>query len=287
MNDVDLSHAGFWMGHPGSLLPFHGFVAPYGVDDDDGVVIQRGMGGGVRARVPRTRAGRSWDIELPTVYPRDVKQLRTLSTATLPPYVLVTPEAQVSNVLTPERSTLGSLIQPSAGLAMGGWWPIAGQYQGGGALARLNPNAAFGNAANVFIGPCPTPPVWTGRKVTASVYLATARSAGARITLQWLDAAGNSISGSAFGNYVTGMDGLRRSTATGTPPAGAVAGRLLIQYAEVLAQPQVTWTDGPTDWDVGAGVDQVVLHGLSRTIATASPDQVLQDISFTATEVGP
>ena len=287
MNDVDLSWAGFWLGHPASLLPFHGFISPYSVDDDDDVKITKGMGGGVRARVPRDRPSRSWDIELPTVYPRDVANLRTLLTATLPPYQLVTPEAQVSNVLTPEQSTMSSLIQPSSGLGLGGWWPVAGEYEGGGALARLNPSAAFGALASVFVGPFAIPPVWTGRQVTASVWLATARAAGARVSLQWLDAAGSQTTGVVGGNYVSGMDGLRRSTATGAPPAGAVAGRLYIQYAEVIAQPQVTWTDEPTEWDVGAGADRVVVHGLSRSILTARPGQVLQDVSFTATEVGP
>ena len=285
MNDVDLAHAGFWLGHSGTLLPFHGFVESYDVDDEDDVVIQRGMGGGVRARVPRTRAPRTWDIDLPTVYPRDVKHLKTLVTATMPPYVLVTPEAQVSNVLTPERSTLQDT---SPELALGGWWPIAGGG-GDGALVRLNPSAAFGNAAPVHINPAPIPPLWTGRSVTVSVFVATAREAGVQVGLGWYDATGTRLSTewSPAEGAPTGMDGLRRVTTTGKPPAGAAACGLIVYYAEVLAQAQVTWTDGPTEWDVGAGVDKVVLHGLSRTIRSARPGHVLHDVSFTATEVGP
>lgn len=281
-NDVDLSHAGFWMGHPGTLLPFHGFVSPFSVDEDDGVVVERGMGGGVRARVPRNRATRSWDIELPTVYPRDIRHLKALLTATLPPYVLVTPEAQVSNVLTPERSVLSD-----SSLALGGWWPIVGEHQGGGALARLNPSAAFGNAAVVQIGPAPIPPVWTGRKVTVAVLTATARAAGAEVGIRWLDAAGGPVGATVWSTARTGMDGLRWLTATGTPPAGAVACRLSVYYAEVIAQPQITWTDSPTEWDVGAGVDQVVITNFSRSILNTRGNQVLHDISFTAQEVGP
>lgn len=286
MNDVPLSHAAFWLGHPGSLVPFHGFVAPFDVEEEDDVIIQRGMGGGVRARAPRTRAPRTWDIDLPTVYPRDVKHLRALTTQTRPPYVLVTSEAQVSNVLTPERSTLQDA---SPELALGGWWPIAGE-PGDGAIVRLNPSAAFGNLAQVVVGPCPIPPLWTGRSVTVSAHVATARTDGARVVLRWLDAAGSLLSGSTAqnGNFRTGMDGLRRSTATGTPPAGAAACRVDVQYAEVIAQAQVTWTDTPTEWDVGAGADRVVLHGLARQV-TIPPgsNTVLQDVSFTATEVGP
>ena len=172
-------------------------------------------------------------------------------------------------------------------LSLGGWWPIAGEHQGGGALARLNPSAAFGNAAVVQIGPAPIPPAWTGRKVTATVLTATARASGAEVGIRWLDAAGGPVGATVWSTARTGMDGLRRLTVTGTPPAGAVACRVGVYYAEVIAQPQVTWTDSPTEWDVGAGVDQVVITNLSRSILNTRGNQVLHDISFTAQEVGP
>ena len=291
MADVtDYSRGMHWIGHAGSLVPFkdRGSVS---VTDDVEPSIQVSMGGVRRARVSRNRPPRSWSLSMPDAHADDVAHVRALMTATLPPYQLVTAEAQVSNVLTPEQSTLSSLIQPSSGLGLGGWWPVAGEYQGGGTLVRLNPSAAFGNAANVFVGPFAIPPVWTGRRVTASVWLATAHTAGARVALQWLDAAGAQVSSDAVGgNYVTGMDGLRRSTATGTPPAGAVAGRLLIQYAEIIAQPQVTWTDAHVEWSPGNGADQVVITGLDRDTELQVPDsRNLRRASYSLnlTEVGP
>ena len=277
-----------WIGHPGSLVP----VIDYGSEstsDDFEPQVTTSMSGARRARVPRGRPPRSWSLSIPAAHNDQMAQLRTLAASTLPPYQLVTAEAQVSNVLTPERSTMSSLISPSE-LSLGGWWPIAGEHQGGGALTRLNPSAAFGNAANVFVGPAPVPPVWTGRPVTASVLVATARAAGARVVLQWLDAAGAQITPPAYGNFVTGMDGLRRSTATGTPPVGTVAGRLLIQYAEVIAQPQVTWTDAPVEWTVGNGADAVVITGLDRDTELQVPDSRnlrRGDYSLNLTEVGP
>lgn len=286
---VDYSRGMHWIGHPGALQP----VVDYGswsTTDDLSPIIQESMGGGRRVRVRRHRPPRSWSFSIPSAHADELEPLRTLVTATLPPYQLVTAEAQVSNVLTPEQSTLSSLIQPSSGLGLGGWWPIAGEYEGGGALARLNPSAAFGNAANVFVGPFAVPPVWTGRKVTASVMVATARAEGARVSLQWLDAAGWTVSGAVGGDYVTGMDGLRRSTATGTPPAGAVAGRLLIQYAEIIAQPQATWTDAPVEWSTGNGADRVVITGLDRDTDLQVPDSRelrRADYGITMTEVGP
>lgn len=223
---------------------------------------------------------------MPEAHADDVAHVRSLMTSTLPPYQLVTAEAQVSNVLTPERSVMSD---SNPALSLGGWWPIAGEYQGGGALARLNPSAAFGNQAPVYIGPAPVPPVWTGRNVTASVLVATARVGGAQVGLQWLNAAGGLVS-TRWSAAVTGMDGLRRVTATGTPPAGVVACKLLVYYAEVIAQPQVTWTDAPVEWTVGNGADAVVITDLSRDTELAVPDDRnlrRGDYSLNLTEVGP
>ena len=280
----DYSRGMHWIGHPGSLVPFIDYGSE-STSDDFEPQVTTSMSGARRARVPRGRPPRSWSLSIPAAHNDEMAQLRTLAAATLPPYQLVTAEAQVSNVLTPERSVLAD-----SSLALGGWWPIAGEYGGGGTLARLNPSAAFGSIATVRIGPCPTPPVWTGRAVTVSVLLATARADGAHVWLQWLNAGGAQVSGSVRGGSVTGMDGLRRSTATGTPPSGAVACRLSIDYAEVIAQPQVTWTDHPVEWTVGNGADQVVITDLSRETELAVPDDRnlrRGDYSLNLTEVGP
>jgi len=274
-----------WIGHPGSLVP----VIDYGSEstsDDFEPQVSTSMSGVRRARVPRGRPPRSWSLSIPAAHNDQMAQLRTLAASTLPPYQLVTAEAQVSNVLTPERSVMSD---SNPALSLGGWWPIAGEYQGGGALTRLNPSAAFGQMAPVYIGPAPVPPVWTGREVTASVLVGTARAEGAQVGLQWLDAAGKLMS-TRWSTRVTGMDGLRRTTATGTPPAGAVACKLIVYYAEVIAQPQVTWTDAPVEWTVGNGADAVVITGLSRDTDLAVPDDRnlrRGDYSLTLAEVGP
>jgi len=276
----------FWVGHPGSLVPLWGAKGGLSREADQGVVLQTSMGGGVRARVQRTRASRSWEISIPGAAPGDVDHLEELLTSTLPPYQLVTIEAQVSNVLTPERSTLQDA---SRDLGLGGWWPVADGRRGHGAIVRLNPSAAFGNLAAVDVGPCPIPPQWTGRSVTASAQLATAREAGARVVVLWQDVTGGLVGTQSNGSLVTGMDGLRRSTVTATPPAGAAACTLAVQWAEVVARPQVTWTDGPVEWSVGQGVDKVVVEKFSSDVVLADEGRGRRanDVSFTATEVGP
>ena len=279
----------YWIGHPDTLLPLRGARGSLSVEADEGVTFQTSMSGVVRARVRRKRAPRKWEVSIPAAHPGDIVGLQTLLAATLPPYQWVTPEAQVSNVLTPEQSILSDLIQPSSGLAHGGWWPLRGVYDGPGALSRVNPQAQGGNVAGVFLGPFPVPPAWVGRDVTVAAWLATARTAGARVQLQWLDAAGAQVSGAVRGSFVTGMDALRRSTATGTPPAGAVAGRLYIPYAEVIAQAQASWTPRPVTWVPGNGAMHTVIeeHSHDVRVAAMGRGKRVTDVSFTVREVGP
>lgn len=264
-----------WIGHPGSLLP----IRDRGEESsqaDQRVALSTSLGGTTRARVSRKRAPRSWSLNVPNAHWDEVAHVEALLAATLGPYRLVTARMQVSNVLTPERS-----VMTDQALGMGGVWPIEGGEWA--TTVRLNPSAAFGNEAPVWVGPAPTPPVFTARPVTVSAYLATARVEGARVWLEWLDAAGVVISGSfVAGNLVSGMDVLRRSTATGVPPAGAVACRVAVSYAEVISMPQVTWTDGPIEWTPGKGVDQVVVTNFGDSTSIAAPDSR----NFRRTSVG-
>lgn len=284
----DTSKGMHWIGHPGSLHP----VTDYGMEDvssDIDVRVSTSMGGGRRVRVSRVRPPRSWSLRIPSAHADDIAHVQVLLTATLPPYQLVTADAQVSNVLTPERSVMRSLLTGS--LARAGGWPIVAVGGAWTTITGLNPAAAGGANGLVRIGPCPTPPLWTNRPVTVSVWLATASSSGAYVALEWLDAAGAAVAGTVNGNAVTGMDGLRRSTATGTPPWGAVSCRLGIWRAEVISQPQVTWTPSPIpEWAPGRGADRVVITGASRDTNLAVPDSYALrhgDFNLFLSEVGP
>lgn len=284
----DFSKGMHWIGHPGSL----GAVTDYGMEsvtDDIDPKASTSMGGGRRARVSRNRPARSWSMTVPNAHSDDVNHVRTLLAATLPPYQLVTAHAQVSNVLTPERSVWRSLMPGSVAVSVAGAWPLAGG--GWSTITALNPSAAFGNQALVRVGPCPTPPVWTGRKVTVSCWLGTARAAGAYVILDWLDAAGVQVGAGVSGNTVTGMDALRRSTVTATPPAGAVACRIGILYAEILGLPQVTWTPAPIpEWSIGEGADRVVIASSQYETTFAVPDNYSLrrgDYSLNFLETGP
>lgn len=267
----DMSKGMHWLGYPGGLHPVVD-LGEESVTDDIAVSTFEPLGGGRRVFVPRARPLRSWSLSIPAAHADEVAHLRTLLAATMPPYTLVTADAQVSNVLTPERSVMGGLLQGSLSLA--GSWPIESASGGGwSTVTGLNPAAAGGAQGLVRIGPAPIPPLWTQRPVTASVLLATARTAGAYVVLDWLDAAGAQVGAGVNGNSVTGMDALRRSSVTATPPWGAAACRIGVVYAEVVAQPQVTWTDAVIpEWTVGNGADRVVVTSSSRSTSMAVPD---------------
>lgn len=266
----DMSKGMHWIGHPGSLNP----IIDYGEESSQleiALSVEAGMGGGQRVRVSRERAPRTWSLSIPNAHADDIEHVESLLTALLPPYQLVTAKAQVSNVLTPERSTLQDLDYGT--LALAGGWPIAdagGRYT---TTTALNPTAAFGNQALVRVGPCPIPPQRANRPVTASALLATGWGAGARVVLDWLDSSGVQIGTGVNGNAVTGVDALRRSTVTAMPVWGAVACRIGIVYAEVISQPQVTWTSAQIpEWSIGKGADRVVPTAFSESTSLAVPD---------------
>lgn len=269
--DRDVSKGMHWLGHPGSLRPVVD-LGEESVTDDITVQTFEPLGGGRRVFVPRRRPLRSWQLSIPSAHADEVAHLRTLLAATMPPYVLVTSDAQVSNVLTPERSVMGGLLQGSVSLA--GSWPIASESGGGWTtITGLNPAAAGGAGGLVRIGPASIPPLWTQRPVTISVLLATSRAAGCYASLEWLDAAGSQVGASVQGTTVTGMDALRRSSVTATPVWGAAAVRIRVLYAEVISQPQVTWTGAVIpEWTPGNGADRVVITSSSRSTSMAVPE---------------
>lgn len=279
---LDPKIADFFIGHPGSLRPVHAMVEPYDIDDDMEPILTKALGGGVRARIPRARASRKWKVDIPSVYPQDVAGLRHLLAATVGPYVWVDPWSRVTNMLTPEESTLASLVSPSQLAQGGGGWRLVGLegYQTA-AATRSNPTQG-----SVTVGTAPVPPATVGVPVTASAWIASSRTGGGRVSLQWLSGSG-SVMSTVTGNFVSGMDGLRRSTATGVAPWGATSARVYVQYADVLSMPAITWTDGATPWDVGNGTRKVLVGGVSRSIRQASQASRLHDFSFTITEVGP
>lgn len=282
MMNRDMSKGMHWIGHPGSLLPIID-AGEESSQPDPAVSLSRSLGGSVRARVSRKRAPRSWSLSVPNAHWDETSHIEALMLTTLGPYQLVTAKAQVSNVLTPERS-----VMLDQALGLGGVWPMeTGEWA---TTVRLNPSAAFGNVAQVNIGPTPAPPTFTARRVTVSCWLSTARAEGAHAVLYWRDAAGANLPGGVVGNSVTGMDMLRRSTASGTPPAGAVSCMIGVRYAEVLSMPQVTWTDGPVEWSTGKGADNVVITALPESTSMAAPTSRnfrRSNVGIELQEVGP
>ena len=292
MVSFDYTRGGYWLGHPGALYPIVDRTDELPVADVDEPLLSTSLGGGVRSRERRNRPGREWRVQISDARVDEIAHVEHLLAATLGPYVWVDPYAQVTNLLLPEESVGNATTPP---LAFGGAGAMAGRPDRVVTTVRSNSAATFGSVGLVRVGSVPAPPVWSGRKVTASALLSTARSNGAYVVLYWLDGSGSQIGTGDMGNAVTGMDGLRRSTVTAAPKPGAVSCRIGIVYAERIARPQVTWTDGPVDWGIGAGAHRVTIHSMERTRGLAVPDQGGRSmagmrrtgLAFTVREVGP
>lgn len=292
MVSFDYSRGGYWIGHPGNLYPVVDRADELPVADVDDPLISVSLGGGVRYRERRNRPGREWRVQISDARVDEIAHVEHLVTATVGPYVWVDSYAQVTNLLLPEES-VGNATTPS--LAFGGTEPMAGRLDEVVTTVRSNPAAGGGAQGIVRVGSVPVPPAWSRRKVTASALLSTNRAAGAYVVLDWLNGQGQQVGSGVAGNAVTGMDGLRRSTVTAAPKPGAVSCRISIVYAERIARPQITWTDGPVDWGIGGGAHRVTIHSLERSRGLAVPDQGGRSmaglrrtgLSFTVREVGP
>lgn len=282
----DYSRGMHWIGHPGTLHPIID-SGNIDVSDDHAVqVTENPFSGKRRVRTPRGRAMRTWQLSIPNAHADEIADVRTLLAATMPPWTLVTADAQVSNVLTPEGSVLADAT-PTLGLA--GGWPVEGRVKPT-VFTRANPAAGGGALGVVRTGIAAIPPVWTQRPATISILLGTDRSGGARAGIEWLNAAGNPMA-TTWGEFVTGMDMLRRSHATAVVPWGASACRIITQYAEVLSEPQVTWTAAVIpEWSPGNGADRVSISGSQRGTDMAVPERYglrRSDYSVTLVETTP
>ena len=269
--------AGFWIGHPGALLPLPGIKGELSRAAERPVTYKTSAGGNRRAYLsPRRAPLREWQVTIPHLRPDEAATLHELVTSTDPPYLWVDPFSRLTNLLPPSAVTfVGSVPtlvplgrQPLTG---GGWATTAAANLGGGEVNL------------------PPAPVTSGQPVTVSAYLG-APSAG-RVTAVFLNSAGAEISGTErVSAPVVGLSTLNRASTTKVvPPGDAAAVSIRITGATVIARPAVTWTADLMPYGAGGGSGLVVLSGLVEAIERAelaANGKILSGISFTVTEVG-
>ena len=193
------------------------------------------------------------------------------------PFVFVSADAPVSNMLLPGVADCLSSENPSGLVLDGGPVQVNDAW-----FARSYLNSS---GVTVFFGKdhgSGAVPVIAGRRVTGSVHVT---GSGARVQLSFYDAAGASL-GSSLGN-VAGVSGWVRSSVSVLPPAGAVSARVFANSATVRATgPAITWSDGLLPWGSGQGCSKAVVHGVTRDQVLAVQGHTYSNVGFTVSEVG-
>lgn len=249
------------------------------VPADDPFTFERTLEGRVKAQA-RPLQRRQWSVQVSTGTPRDVGALAAFAGGEWGrgPFVWVSTDAPVTNLLTPEQSTCDPSTLYTSGVTATGPLDLGVDGWAGRSFTNATP-------ANQFYFGNQGAPVLPGQKVTASAYLV---GAGAAVRLRWADAAGTFISTTTgAGDGVAGV--AKRLSVTATPPANAAQAQVLAVNATQGARPALTWTDTPFEWSDGQGCPKAVISGLDRQLVLALRDPRYgryADASFTITEVG-
>ncbi|WP_375425994.1 hypothetical protein [uncultured Friedmanniella sp.] len=267
--------AGYWIGHPGALLPLPGIKGKLTRSVERAATYKTSAAGQRRAYLSARRAPlRQWDVTLPHLKPSEAAVLHGLLMETDPPYVWVDVWSRVTNLLTPAAAGLVDIIPA---LVPAGRQPLTG---GGYApTAVANPDGAL-----VYVAPAPVVP---DQPVTISAYLA-APVAGT-VTAVFLDSAGAIIGVPSVSAAVSGESTLTRASLTLTPPGNAAAVSIRIDGASIIAQPAVTWTSELVEYGPGGGAAQVIIPSLTESIeqaVLAASGKRLAEVTFTVYEVG-
>jgi hypothetical protein len=246
----------------------------------DGVFsFERTLEGRVKAQARRL-SRRQWSVAVSAATPADVGALAGFAGGEWGrgPFVWVSADAPVTNLLTPEQSLCDPSTLYTAGVIAGG--PLNLGSDGWAGRSFLNPDPAttfrFGGQGA---------PVLPGQKVTASAYVV---GAGSKVQIRWEDAAGAFIS--AVTSTSSGVAGsATRVSITATPPTNAALANVNAVSTAQAARPALTWTDTLFDWSDGQGCPKAVVSGLDRRLVLAlrTPGYGrYADASFTITEVG-
>lgn len=247
---------------------------------DDGTTFEMTLEGVVQAQVRPVRVRRSWGLGVGAGTPADIANILAFSAGEFGngPFVWVSADAPVTNLLTPDVSVCGESAVVGATVAQGG--PL--NLPGGGVAGRslLNSNTA----QNMYFGSAIVP-VIPGQPVTGSAYVV---GAGSKVGLNFHDAAGAYITNAL--STGTGTAGATtRLSVTATAPANAASCVPFGQSTTQGARPAVTWTTQVFDWQPGEGCTKAILSGLSRDLVLALRDPSsgrYSNLSCTITELG-
>ena len=266
-----------YLGQKGALLAFKG-PSVSSSEQSRPASYRTTLGGKVKAQ-RGAASRRQWSVDIATATPGEVGALLALIEGGVPPWVWVEPYAQVTNLLTPEQSSLAP-----------GTWSGPGAVEGGTAASPDGVTAVrtlihpSGGAMGFALrdGAVDGPPILPGVPIAYSVYV---RGSGA-LTISYRDWSGATLTDRAqtYSNPT-----FSRASFLSTPPEGAASVHLRISGALQAGNPAVSWTPDLAEWSPGRGCNRAVVDGVSEAAQLAvrtEPAMRRSQISFTVREVG-
>lgn len=266
-----------YLGSLGRLVELS-YVSSQSVETSDRFTFEQSLEGRVLAQA-RPSARRKWSLSGSRYLAQDQGTLMSFINGEwgYGPFMWVSSDAQVTNMLTPEQASCDPLLVSGASNTVGGPMLTPDGWAG-----RSYTNSD--SSRLLWLGVQHTP-VLPGKPVTVSAYLL---GANARVRLYFYDAAGVNIE-NHLSTVAASSGSVRRSHVTAIAPADAVSCRVLGIDAVQGCRPAVTWTPSLFDWADGQGCHRAVVHGASKDVQSAHYDprgHRAANISFTVTEVG-
>lgn len=267
-----------YLGRPGAYVEFAHWREKQSVSGSRPTSTRTTLGGN-RVAFRSARSHREWDLQATEIDQEEAVGIETLVLDGLGPgpHRLIDPHAQVTNVITPERSLVGR----SAALdgVIGSAVDSSPVRLPGGAIV---PSLSSGGGSVTLMTRAPVMP---GKSATASVHV----SPGASVKIKVAGRDGVFLRDLATVN-ATGSDDISRVGYT----YKVVASDAWYLFFEVtgatrIAAPAVTWTDEILPWSVGQGCDSVVITKWDKDYSNAAPQSGARrdvNISVTAMEVG-
>lgn len=250
------------------------------VNTADGYTFEETLEGRVKAQVRPIRR-RTWSLGTSdATTPGQQATLQGFSNGSWGPgpFVFVSADAPVTNLLTPD-ATVSKSFYATVGIESGGPVDLGNLGWEGNSVVNNGPLET-----PAYLGTEMTP-VLPGIAVTGSAFV---RGAAVTVRLFWYDMVGAFVS-AVSSAPVTSESEHVRVTVTGAPPSGAVACKLVIYGRASSTRAAVTWTDQAFDWAAGEGCPRAVIHEMSKSLVMASrePDGGrYANLSYTITEVG-
>lgn len=253
------------------------YVTAQSVEMADTYSFETTLEGRVKAQARFSRPRRTWSVSADRYLARAQGTLAQFAQGAWGsgPFVWVSSDAQVTNMLTPDGANCN--VIETAAATFGGPVMDSGGY--------WSPTSLLANGAGSLYFQKERVPVVAESWATGSVDV---RGSGSRAAMSFFNSSGGFIStvSSPSGGSSSGMIRLSVSSVV---PATAVSVSLFARSTVQATRPALTWTKEVFEWADGQGCPSAVVHSLSKDVQSAHYDPRgfrAANMGFTVTEVG-